>query len=294
MKNNVIYRKGIILAGGTGSRLYPITTAISKQLLPVYDKPMIYYPLCILMLSGIRDILIITSPSEQMQFQKLLHDGSSWGLSFSYAVQEKPNGLAEAFIIGERFLDGKMCTLILGDNLFYGHGLDNSLKNAHNRSQGASIFGYRVKNPESYGVVEFNENGTVISIEEKPINPKSNYAVTGIYYYDTDVVDIAKSLNPSRRGELEISDLNSVYLSAGKLNIEILGRGIAWLDTGTHQSLLEASAFIHTLEIRQGLKVSCPEEIAFRLGYIDAEQVIRLAKPLLTSDYGKYLLQLVK
>ena len=287
-------RKGIILAGGSGTRLHPATLAISKQLLPVYDKPMIYYPLSTLMLAGIRDILIISTPQDTPRFTQLLGDGSQWGLNLQYAVQASPDGLAQAFLIGEQFLAGAPSTLVLGDNIFYGHDFLVLLKNANTQQTGASVFAYHVQDPERYGVVEFDANDHVLSLEEKPVKPKSNYAVTGLYFYDHQVVDMAKSLKPSARGELEITDLNRLYLEQGQLDVQLMGRGYAWLDTGTHDSLLDASQFIATLEQRQGLKVACPEEIAFRSGWIDAAQLERLAQPLLKNGYGKYLMQCLK
>ncbi len=287
--------KGIILAGGSGTRLHPLTLSVSKQLMPVYDKPMVYYPLSTLMLAGIRDVLIITTPRDQGCFEMLLGDGSQWGISIEYAVQKQPDGLAQAFIIGETFIGDDPVSLILGDNIFFGHGFPELLSDATQQNKsGATIFAYYVKDPERYGVVSFNERGQVTGLDEKPAKPQSNYAVTGLYFYDNDVIEISKNIKLSPRGELEITDVNKVYLERGDLNVEMMGRGYAWLDTGTHESLLAASSYIQIIEERQGLKISCPEEIAYRLGYIDAEQLSKLAEPLLKNSYGQYLKEVLR
>ena len=289
-----VARKGLILAGGTGSRLHPLTRSVSKQLMPVYDKPMIYYPLTTLMLAGIRDILIITTPQDSESFIHLLGDGSSWGLNLSYAVQARPEGLAQAFLIGEHFLGNSPAALILGDNIFYGTGLSVLLQNACSREDGASIFGYYVRDPERYGVVTLDQHGNAVDLEEKPRHPRSHYAVTGLYFYDRDVVPMTREIRPSARGELEITDLNRAYLERGDLKVELMGRGYTWLDTGTHESLLDAANFVHLMQVRQGLQIACPEEIAWRLGWIGSEDMQRLASPLLKSGYGNYLVDLLR
>jgi glucose-1-phosphate thymidylyltransferase len=286
--------KGILLAGGSGTRLYPLTMSVSKQIMPVYDKPMIYYPLSVLMLAGIRDILVITTPRDVPAFQHLLADGAQWGLNISYAEQPRPDGLAQAFLIGERFIGGDPACLVLGDNIFYGHGFTDLLKSAASRPRGATVFGYYVQDHERYGVVSFDDSGRAADIEEKPARPKSNYAVTGLYFYDNDVVQIAKSIRPSARGELEITDVNKAYLARGDLHVELMGRGYAWLDTGTHESLLDAANYIQVIQERQGLQIACPEEIAYHAGYIDAAQLEKLAQPMAKSRYGQYLLNLLK
>ncbi len=286
--------KGIVLAGGSGTRLYPITRGISKQLLPVYDKPMVYYPISVLMLAGIRDILIITTPDDMSAFQRLLGSGDEFGVKFSYKIQPKPEGLVQAFLLGEEFIAGERCSMVLGDNIYFGPGFGSKLSNVVEREQGATVFGYRVTDPQRFGVVEFDKNYNVLSIEEKPTNPRSNWAITGLYFYDEQVVELSRQVKPSARGELEITSLNQLYLEQGKLNVELLGRGFAWLDTGTHESLIDASLYIHTIEKRQGLKIACLEEIAFRKGWLNKEQVLLQAKRLEKNSYGQYLMQLLE